>query len=223
MKTKKIIGIAGIILLIGILVFFLFFHSKTAKTIKIGNNSSSQEIVDYILNISSYEVTVEIEVKSNKNKNQYKMKQTYSAPDTSTQEVIEPSNIAGVKIVKQGNRLTIENTNLNLVSSFEDYPYMTENCLDLNHFIENYKTDTKAKYKEENDQIIMETVNARNNKYQKDEKLYVDRKTGNPIKMEIRDNNQNTIVYILYNEVKISNVNSENVLAFHLYNKTKEI
>ena len=49
--------------------------NKTAKNLKIGNNSSSQEIVDYILNISSYETQIEVEVKSNKNSNKYKMKQ----------------------------------------------------------------------------------------------------------------------------------------------------
>ena len=54
------------------------------------SNSSSQEIVDYILNISSYETQIEVEVKSNKNSNKYKMKQTYIDNNNTTQEVIEP-------------------------------------------------------------------------------------------------------------------------------------
>lgn len=223
-KNKKIVIICVvIILMIATSVFFLKFYNKMAKTQKIGKNSSSQEIVDYILNMNSYETTIEVEIKSNKNTNRYRIKQSYIAPDSNIQEVIEPSNIAGVKMIKKENTLTIENSNLNLVSSFQNYPYMTENCLDLNHFTENYKNNSKSCWKEENNQIIMETTNAIENKYQKDEKLFVDKNTGNPIKMEIRDTNQNTTIYILYNEVKIGSVNTENVIAFQLYNMAKEI
>ena len=60
-----------ILLFIGIITFFTFFHTKTAKNLKIGNTSSSQEIVDYILNISSYEAVIEVDVESNKNNNHY--------------------------------------------------------------------------------------------------------------------------------------------------------
>ncbi len=69
------------ILIIGGITFFIFFHKNTAKNLKIGNNSSSQEIVDAILNISSYEVKIEVEVNSNKNKSRYIMKQEYKKPD----------------------------------------------------------------------------------------------------------------------------------------------
>ena len=96
-KTKMIILISAIIIVIAILATILIKNNnKTAKNIKIGNNSSSQEIVDYILNISSYETQIEVEVKSNKNSNKYKMKQTYIDKNNTTQEVIEPSNIQGV-------------------------------------------------------------------------------------------------------------------------------
>ena len=67
-----------------------------AKNINIGNNTNSQEIVNYILNISSYEAKITVEIESNKNKNQYIIKQKYQKPDISTQEIIEPSNIEGV-------------------------------------------------------------------------------------------------------------------------------
>ena len=33
--------------------------------------------------------------------------------------------------------------------------------------------------------------------------LYIDKKTGKPTKMEIKDNSKNTSVYILYREVKL--------------------
>ena len=187
--------------MIGIIIFFTFFHTKTAKNLKIGNNSSSQEIVDYILNISSYETTIEVEVESNKNKNQYVLKQQYKNPDMSSQEVLEPSNIAGIKMIKNGNQLKIENTNLNISSIFENYEYLSENSLDLSCFIENYKSDEKASWKEENNQIVMIT---KNNKEEKT--LWIDKITGKPIKLELKGTNKKAQIYILYREVNINSL-----------------
>lgn len=201
MLKKKNIYIGLIVVMIGIIIFVVFFPSKTAKNLKMGNNSSSQEIVDYILNISSYEATVEIEVNSNKNKNQYVLKQQYRKPDISTQEVLEPSNISGIKITKNGNQLKIENTKLSLNSLFENYEYVSDNILDLSCFIEDYKSNEKADWKEENNQIIMMT------KQNKEEKnLWIDRSTGKPTKLEIRWTNKKNSVYILYNEVNINSL-----------------
>ena len=138
-KIKKVIIFFIILILIGVSIFYIFFNNKTVKKAKIGNNSSSQEIVDYILNISSYEAIVEVNITSNKNSNRYILKQQYMEPDICTQEVMEPSNIAGVKILKKGKELKIENTNLNLTTVFNEYQYISENALDLNCFIEDYK------------------------------------------------------------------------------------
>lgn len=188
-------------MIIGVIIFFIFFHTNTAKNLKIGNNTSSQEIVDYILDISSYEITIEVEVESNKNNNQYILKQQYKNPDLSSQEVIEPSNIAGVRIVKNGNQLKIENTNLSLSTIFENYEYVSDNILDLSCFIQDYKADEKANWKEENNQIIMIT------KKDKEEKtLWIDRSTGKPTKLEVKWTNKNNRVYILYNEVNINSL-----------------
>lgn len=199
MKKKSFFILLAIIAIIAISIFFIFFYNKTAKSSKIGNNSSSQEIVDYILNISSYEAKIEVEVESNKNKNRYVLKQQYKSQNEIMQEVLEPSNIAGTKIIKNGNQLKLENSNLNLSSIFENYQYVSDNSLDLSCFIENYKQDSKASWKEENDKIVMNTK-----KDQEEKILSIDRKTGEPIKLEIKWTNKNTGIYILYNEVNIN-------------------
>ena len=199
MLKKKNIYIGLIVVMIGIIIFVVFFPSKTAKNLKMGNNSSSQEIVDYILNISSYETKIEVEVQSNKNQNKYRINQQYKSPDIVEQEVIEPSNIAGFKISKKGNELKIENTNLKLSSIFENYEYVADNILDLSSFIKDYQSDEKASWKEENNQIIMTTKQENTEK-----KLWIDRSTGKPKKLEVKWTNKNTTVYILYNEVNIN-------------------
>ena len=194
-----------IILLIVVLVIGgIFFYKNRVKNLKIGNNKTSQEIVDKILNISSYEVKVTINVTSNKNSNKYILKQTYQSPNKSMQEVIEPSNIAGVKLENDGTNLKIENSQLNLSTILENYNYLGDNCLDLYSFIENYKQDSKSKFEEKDSEIIMKTNGRIDNVYMQEKILHVDKQTYNPTQMEIKDNKQKTTIYILYNEVKVN-------------------
>ena len=221
MKNKKIIFITLVVILI-LAILIIFLLNKT-NVKKIGNNSTSQEIVDYILNISSYEAKIEVELKSNKNTNKYILKQQYISPDVATQEVLEPSNISGIKIIKKGNDLKLENTSLNLSNIFENYEYLADNALDLSCFIEDYKESQNSNYEEKDNKIIMNVQTKNENKYRQSKKLYIDKSTGNPLKMEITDTNQNITVYILYNEVKINSLDKQNILAFRLYNTKQEI
>ena len=46
---------------------------------------------------------------------------------------------------------------------------------------------------------------------------------GKPIKMEIKDTNQNTIIYIIYNEININKIANEKIYAFKLFCTSKEI
>ena len=220
-KSKIIIALFIIILLVAIL--FLVFSKNTAKVFKNGNTKTSQEIVDYILNISSYNLKVAVEVISNKNNNKYRLNQQYVSPNISKQEVIEPSNISGVKITNDGTNLKVENSNLNLSTIFENYNYLGDNCLDLICFIENYKTNSESEFIEEENQIIMKTKSGNENKYTKNKVLYIDKQTCNPTKLEIKDNNEKATVYILYNEVELNSTNKEEVIAFENYNASINI
>lgn len=202
-KVKKTIIIV-IIILIAILIISKIFIKNSIKNTKIGNNSSSQEIVEYFLNISSYEATIDMTVYSNKNENKYKIKQNYQGENNNCQEILEPSNIAGIKIIREENKLTLQNSKLNLINILENYQYITDNCIDLTTFIKDYKNDQTSKMKEENETIILETTSQSQNKYTKYKVLKIDKKTGNPLQMEIKADNQKTTIYILYNEVKIS-------------------
>ena len=201
MKKTKIILIL-ITILIGVIC--IIFYKNSVKDLKIGHNKSSQEIIDYILNINSYEVQVTVDITSNKNKNKYILKQTYQSPNISTQEVIEPNNISGIKIENDGTNLKIENSNLDLKTIFENYNYLGDNSLDLYSFIEDYKQDTTANYEENDDEIIMRANSNIENIYMQTKKLYINKETYNPTKMEIKSHQQNTTIYILYNEVKVN-------------------
>ena len=193
-----------ILLIILIIIGGIFFYKNRVKNSKSGNNKTSQEIVDYILNISSYEVQVTVNVTSNKNSNKYILKQIYQSPNKSMQEVIEPSNIEGIKIENDGTNLKLENSQLNLNKILENYNYLGDNCLDLYSFIEDYKQDNKSKFEEKDTEIIMKTCSNIENIYIQEKILHIDKKTMNPTQMEIKDNKQKTTIYILYNEVKVN-------------------
>lgn len=201
---KKLKWIILILIIIIFIIFLLIFFKKLFKELKIGNNMSSQEIVDYILNISSYNANITIEVNSNKNSNKYIINQEYISPNSNKQEIIEPSNIAGVRIIKDENGITVENTKLNLSNIYENYDYITDNCLDLSTFINDYNNSSKSKYEEKDGQIVMKTESQNSNIYTKYKTLYVDKEKRKPIRLEVKDNNKKCKINIQYNKVEIN-------------------
>ena len=199
-NSKKLYISILILILILFVILFAFFMVKNFKT---GNNKSSQDMVNDVLNIKSYNATIEVEVKSNKNQNKYIIEQSYKNENENSQEVIEPSNIKGVKIIKENGVLKLENSKLNLLSVFENYSYLSENDLDLSSFINDYKNNKNSNYTENDNEIIIKTENINsNNKTIK--KLYINKKNGKIEKMEIEDTNKKIAVYILYREVNVN-------------------
>ena len=199
--NKKLFCFFMIIL---ILIIGIIIYKNVIKNSKIGNNMSSQEIVDYILNINSYKTKITVQVNSNKNKNKYILNQEYNTENGYVQEVIEPLNIAGVKIIRKDGNLKIENTSLNLSTIFENYQGLEENGLDLYTFIDNYKNCDKANFEENNTEIIMKTKNSNENKYVENKILYINKETKLPTKLIIEDNNKNITINIQYNEIELN-------------------
>ena len=201
MNRKKVFFILIIIILI---IFFMFFLFKImTKNKKNGNNMNSQEIVDNILNLNSYKAKVKVQVNSNKKQNKYILWQEYNSENGCIQEVIEPENIAGIKITKKENSLIIENTELNLKTIFENYIGLEDNSLDLINFINEFKENNESYYEEKNEEIIMITKSNKENKYLKNKVLYINRENIIPKKLIIQDNNQNTTIIIEYIEIEL--------------------
>ena len=198
MKVNKKI-FCFLVILLSVLLF-IFIYKNVIKNKKNGNNMNSQEIVDYILNIKSYKAEVIVQVNSNKNKNKYVLKQEYSVNENmSVQEVVEPSNIAGTRIIRSGENLRLENTSMNLGTLFENYKGLEENALDLISFIEDYKKNSNAEFKENEKEIIIKIKSE--NKYMENKILYINKENKLPSKLVIEDNNQNTTINIQYNNI----------------------
>jgi len=202
MKINK--KIFFIIIIISLIIFCIFILKNMIKKSKNGNNMNSQEIVDYILNIKKYKANISVQVNSNKNKNKYILNQEYNEENEAIQEVVEPVNIMGVKIIKKDGNLKIENSNLNLSTIFENYQGIGENYLDLNVFINDYKNYEKSNFEENEKEIIMKTKSNNKNKYTENKILYINKENKLPTKMIIEDNNQNTTINIQYNSIELN-------------------
>lgn len=176
MKNRKVILIVVAIILILAILISIFAY----KFLKNGNNKinkSEGEIIEDILNIKSYKAKLEIEVESNKNKTKYVVKQELKPNNVSIQEIIEPSNIAGVITEYDGTNLKIINNKLELTTTFENYSYIADNSMWLYSFIESYKDCENSKVTSKENEIILEFKDENNTKYTAYKKLYIDKKT----------------------------------------------
>ena len=204
MKNKKKIFILLCILIIIIIIttIFVILYYKNNKNGNTTINKSEEEIINSILEIKFYNAKLDITIETNKNKTQYKVSQTIKE-GKATQEVLEPKNIAGVITEYDGTNLKIRNNKLNLETTFQNYQYIVENRLWLDSFIEDFKTIDNKKTSSNQNEIILE-VKREDTPYNIYKKLYIDKKTGKPIKMIVQDINKKTLVYILYTEITIS-------------------
>ena len=198
-KKKMYILIVSAFFIFAI-AFIIIFSKNNYKTLKNGNNINNQtrdKVYDNILNISSYKATLEVTINSNKNSNKYVLKQSHNL-DEDTQEVLEPENIRGIKTTYNNGILKIQSDNLNITKVYNDYKNIENNDLWLNSFIEDYKISKEKIVEENEEKIISIKVNNRT------KKLYLDKKTGKPTKLIVEDDNQKTVIYIIYNEIEIN-------------------
>lgn len=220
---KKIITIIIIIVVIIITIFI----KTNYKLFRFGNNisnKSADEIEKYILDINSYELTANITIESNKNTNVYVTKEECIKDNNIfKQEILEPENVKGISFIYDGISLKVENTNLNLSKIYENYPYIGENSITLMSFINDYIESEESNMSENDSEIVLETKLKNGNKYVAYKKLYISKNTGTPSKLEIQDITQKTSIYILYNEIKINNLQKEDILAFKLKEISNDI
>lgn len=213
---KKFVPILIAVVLI-IFIIFLFLGKNNYNFFNNGNNMSNKsadEIKNYILNMDSFCAEVSVTVTSNKTTNTYVLNQKFKG-NQYIQELLEPQNIAGLTIIYDGTHLKVENTKIGLTKLYENYKYITNNSLCINTFINDYKDETNEQSMyEENDMIVLEVKKKNDNIYNANKKLYIDKNTAKPIKMEIQDITQNLKVYILYSKVEINTLQKENIIAF---------
>ena len=213
MKNNKKVLI--FIVLIILFLSIVFFIKNYYKNMIIGNNISSkstQEIVDNILNMKSYDSNITVKIISNKNENTYVINQANIGDKLFKQEILDPENIKGTVIIYDNGKLNIKNTKLNLNKLYEDYKYITNNQLLLKSFIDDYKNKEIANF-DENEENIVLNVKTDVNKYIVYKTLIIDKSTGKPKELQVKDGSQNTLVYILYNRIEVNGIKDDKILS----------
>ena len=203
MKNKRIL----FIFFICILAILLFFVISNYKKINLGNNiisDSSEKITTNILNMSSFTATANVSINSNKNSNEYTIKQEYRK-GFSMQEIVSDGDIKGVKIINEDGKIKIFNMKLNQEKIYDRYEHFLNSSLFLSTFIEDFKKDESSKFTEDDNNIILEAKSSNpKNRYICNKKLYIDKKSKKPTKIEIKDITEKGTIYILYSDIELS-------------------
>ena len=162
--------------------------------------------------MKSYDSNITVKIISNKNENTYVINQANIGDKLFKQEILEPENIKGTVIIYDNGKLNIKNTKLNLNKLYEDYKYITNNQLLLKSFIDDYKNKEIANF-DENEENIVLNVKTDVNKYIVYKTLIIDKSTGKPKELQVKDGSQNTLVYILYNRIEVNGIKDDKILS----------
>lgn len=199
-KLKKIV----VFVIILVIIFGILYYKNFLFGNNISKNRNNHQTEEILKSMENYCAEIEVSVNSNKTVNQYKIyqevKQNYSM-----QEIKEGSDIEGVKIELEANRLKVSNAKLKLEKVYENYSSLLNHAMFLNTFSQDYKNEANISNEfEENGELILEVkLNTSPNTYIQYKKLHVDTKTKKPIKLEIKDNTKKETICILYNNIEL--------------------
>lgn len=191
---KKVLSFICIIFIIFLIFYYIFSGN--------GNNNfkkSNKEIIENILSDKfSYTAESKIIIYSNKNQNEYIVKQEENE-NHSYQEITSKGNLQGLIIEYADNKLMVKNTKLNLEKIYEECKEITNSYLFLKTFIKEYKeSDNVGEYEEDDNNIIVEIELKNPTKYIKYKKLYIDKSSGNPSKLIIKNSAKQDVSCIEY-------------------------
>lgn len=196
--NKKIVFIFAIICITVFLIFYYIFCISGNNIIR----NQNELLEDIFEDLEEYEANIDVTVVSNKNENVYNMQQIV---DEGFSRVIvnSPENVKGLEIELKNGNLKIINAKTNMEKIYENYKTEINNSLFINSFIEEYKNNDTEIVENESEIIIKMNLEKDNITYKKTKELYLDKQSGLPIKLLIKDNVQNTNTSIVYNDIKI--------------------
>ena len=196
--NKKMVFIFAIICIIVFSIFYYIFCISGNNIIR----NQKEFIEDIFEDLECYEADIDVVITSNKNENQYNMKQIVDGKDSKL-VINSPENVKGLEIEIKDNNLKITNTKTNMEKIYENYKKIINSSLFINSFIEEYDEFPSQIQENDNEIIVKIDLERENNTYTKFKELYLDKETGLPRKLLIKDNNQKINTSILYNDIKI--------------------
>ena len=181
MFKKKTIGL---FILCMCMIVSLIGCSKVKQQTKEEVYSDFQKKINYM---TSYTCTANITVINNKSQSKYIINHTYKKPSYYKLEIIEPENLKGKTMEYYDNKIVIKNQKLGDVI---ELPKVGNNKLYLfvGDFIQDYSRKESVRMNFYNDDQLALEIDVPEIIYFSKQILYIDKKTKNPVKMEILDN-----------------------------------
>ena len=196
--NKKIVFIFAIICIIVFSIFYYIFCISGNNIIR----NQEEFIEDIFEDLECYEADIDVVITSNKNENKYNMKQIVDGDDSKL-IINSPENVKGLEIEIKDNNLKITNTKTNMEKVYENYKKIINSSLFISSFIEEYEEFPSQIQENDNEIIVKIVLERENNTYTKFKELYLDKETGLPRKLLIKDNNQKINTSIIYSDIKI--------------------
>lgn len=160
-----------------------------------------EEFQNQISKITSYTCTAKVEAIGNKENTTYIFKHTYTKPDYYKLEVKSPKNLQGETIEYKGDKVLVNNPNINDTIEFHNINN-DGHYLFIGDFIKNYMKNKSAVLEITDNELKIEIEIPGDNKYFNKQILYVNNKTKNPDKMEILNNEGAPIFIVTYENFK---------------------
>ncbi len=192
---KKFIILSTIIFII----FFIFYYKIQNK----GNNiviQNKENIIAYLESIKNYRANLLVHVYSNKNQTDYEIYQEVNG-EKSKQVVKSPKEIENLEIESDANSIKIRNTNLSLEKVYNNYSNSLSNLLFLNSVVKLIDNDTQIIENEST--INLKISSKKDSTYNKSIEMEIEKNTGNPKSIVIKDKDQRKQICIIYNDIEI--------------------
>lgn len=172
------------------------------------------EAQKYFNKMETYRCIADVTIKGNKDIETYKSKHVFKKPDKYVIEFLEPSENQGNIVLYDGKQAWLYNKQIDESFVIKDLEQGGDRNLFLGHFLKNILTNEENILSFDDidgkGYLILETEIPGNNKYRSKEKLWIDRESYYPYKLNVLDKDGEVTVEVIYSEFKANvKVNDE--------------
>ena len=164
-------------------IFILIFLTINLVGCKNLSQQTKEDIYEdfqkKITKMTSYTCQADITVFNNKSQSKYTINHTYKKPSYYKLEIIKPENLNGKTIEYNKDKIIIKNKQLDDVV---ELPNVGDD------FVKDFKQKDSININDSDEQLILEKDISQESNYLSKQILYIDKKTKNPVKVEILNN-----------------------------------
>ncbi|WP_455541972.1 germination lipoprotein GerS [Intestinibacter sp.] len=192
---------------IALMFVFMFAITNLAGCKNLEQQTKEDIYEDFqkkITKMTYYTCKADITVINNKSESKYIMNHTYKKPSYYKLEIIEPKSLNGKTTEYYEDKIIIKNKQLDDVIKL---PNVGDNKLYLfvGDFVQDFLQEDSINMSVSDEQLILERDLSQENAYLSKQILYIDKKTKNPVKMEILNNEGEKKFVVNYTNFELKN------------------